>query len=203
MNFETPSYQAPSRAGRALQRAVAGLVVGLVAALSISSIEGCKPKPKGALGADCNDASDCESALCSEATGVCSKACTYDKDCTGGLICHAMNDTHNECNKPEGQQVGGSCMNGGDCANGICLHYVGKEAQPGICSKYCQAPDDCPNNYKICDKISDLGLLKVCIPGDPAKAATSAEKPKFSKPAHGGGGKGGKKKHKKKKGAAD
>jgi hypothetical protein len=179
--------------GRVIRRFVAALVFGAFAALSVSSVEGCKPKQKGALGADCNDASDCDSALCSEATGVCSKACTYDKDCGGSLVCHAMSDTHNECNKSQGQAVGGSCMNGGDCANGICLHYVGKEAQPGICSKYCQTTDECPNNYKICDKITDLGLLKVCIPGDP-KTASSADKSKFGKPNH-----GGKKKKKNKK----
>jgi hypothetical protein len=189
------SNQAGRGARRALHRAVAGLSLGLLVALGVSAIGGCKPKQKKALGADCNDASDCDSALCSEATGVCSRTCTYDKECGGDLVCRAMSEATNECNKLQGQAVGGSCMNGGDCGNGICLHYVGKETQPGICSKYCSTGDDCPANYKICDKISDLGMLKVCLPGDPKAAASGSAGSKFGKPHHGGGGKG---KHKKK-----
>jgi hypothetical protein len=192
---EYNSNRAVRGAGRARARVMAGLFLGLFVAFSAASIGGCKPKQKKALGADCNDATDCDSNLCSDATGVCSKSCTYDKECGGDLVCRAMSEAVNECNKMQGQAVGGSCMNGGDCGNGICLHYVGKETQPGICSKYCQTPDDCPANYKICDRISDLGALKVCLPGDAKSAASGSASSKFAKPHHGGG----KGKHNKKK----
>lgn len=180
------------------QRVAAALFLGSFLAIAATASTGCKPKQKKGIGQDCSDNTDCDSNMCSDATGVCSKQCTYDKDCGGDLVCRAMSETQNECDKKQGQAVGGSCMQGGDCQNGICLHYVGKETQPGICSKYCNVSDDCPANYKICDKISDTGLLKVCIPGDPKAAATGSGRPKFGKPQHGGGGKRGGRKGKKK-----
>jgi hypothetical protein len=174
----------------AFYRVATALVAGSLFALTVASVDGCKPKQKKPIGVECDDGADCETNQCSDATGVCTKSCTYDKDCGADLVCRALSETANECNKADGHPVGGQCMNGGECANGICLHYVGKETQPGICSKYCQTSDDCPASYKICDKISDTGMLKVCLPGDP-KAAASGSSPKFGKPQHGGGKKHG------------
>jgi hypothetical protein len=99
-------------------------------------------------------------------------------------VCRAINDKENECAKAVDQPVGGQCDNGGKCSNGLCLHEVGKETQPGICSKYCQTNDDCPTGYKMCSSISDSGLIKVCLPGDPKAAGSSGKK--FGKPNHGG-----------------
>jgi hypothetical protein len=158
-----------------------GMGAVLFAALMAARLGGCKllkPKAKGALGVDCVTDLDCESLMCSTTGNVCSKACTYDKDCGGDLVCRRKDDNSgNWCSKAIGNAPNTSCMNTWDCQHNECLKYVGKEDQPGLCTKYCATPDDCPAGEKICEKISDTGMLKVCLPGDPA-AAPSA-RPQF------------------------
>jgi hypothetical protein len=162
----------------------AGAVV--FAALMAGSLGGCKllkPKEKKAFGAECVTDLDCESLTCSTDGNICSKSCTYDKECAGGtgdLVCRTKGDGTNAnwCSKPIGVAPNGACMDSFDCQHNHCLKYVGKQDQPGICSKYCQTADDCPDGMKICINISDSGMLKLCIPGDP-KADASAQ-PKFS-----------------------
>ncbi len=52
---------------------------------------------------------------------------------------------------------------------------------PGVCSKFCTSPDDCPTGMKICDLINDTAVNKMCIPGD--AAAPPTQRPVFSQPA--------------------
>ncbi len=150
------------------------------AALMIASLAGCsllKPKPKKALGQDCTDDLGCDSLTCSTVGNICSHSCTYDKDCkdTGaGNVCRRKDDGGNWCSKPVGTAPNGSCMNASDCQHNECLKRIGQESQPGICSKYCQTPDDCPNGMKVCLSISDSGLIKVCLPGDGSASASGS-----------------------------
>ena len=165
-------------------RVGAGMGALVLAALVAGSLGGCKlfkPKEKKLLGAECVNDLDCDSLTCSTTGNVCSQTCTYDKDCAGapGLVCRRKDDSSgNWCSTTIGVAPGGSCSNTWDCQHNECLKYVGKEDQPGLCTKYCATTDDCPAGQKICEKISDTGMLKVCLPGDPAAAASA--RPQFS-----------------------
>lgn len=159
-----------------------GAVAVVLASVVAGSLGGCKllkPKEKKAFGADCQDDLDCESLTCSTTGNICSKSCTYDKDCGGDLVCRRKDDGSGQwCSKAVGTAPNGSCMTTSDCQHNQCLKYVGKDDQPGICSKFCGSPDDCPDGMKICAQISDSGLLKVCIPGDPK--ADPSSRPQFA-----------------------
>src|SRR5689334_20553245 len=62
-----------------------------------------KPKPKKAYNEDCTQDLDCESMTCTTYGSVCSKTCTYNKDCEGGLVCRAKDEgTGQVCSKPVG-----------------------------------------------------------------------------------------------------
>lgn len=152
------------------------------AALMAGSLGGCKmlKKEKKAFGAECTTDLDCADMMCSTTGNICSKSCTYDKDCGGDLVCRTKDDGSgaNWCSTKVGTAPNGGCMNSWDCQHNHCLKYVGKEDQQGICSKYCQTEADCPDGMKICTKISDSGLLKLCIPGDPK--AEPSSRPSFS-----------------------
>lgn len=164
------------------RRVGGGLGIALFAALMALSLGGCKKKKK-AFGVECATDLDCESLTCSTTGNICSKTCTYDADCGGDLVCRRKDDNSgNWCSTAIGTPPNGSCMNTWDCQHNECLKYVGKEDQPGLCTKYCQSSNDCPAGMKNCEKISDTGMLKVCLPGDPA-AAPSA-RPQFSPTQH-------------------
>ena len=165
-------------------------LTAFVAFVSLSALvagAGCdkfKPKPKKAYGEDCTQDLDCESSTCTTYGSVCSKSCTYNKDCEGGLVCRAKDEgAGSVCSKPIGSPPNGGCMSGADCQHGWCLKKVGESNEPGICSHYCQASDDCPAGMKICDSISDSGMLKMCPPGD--EKAPAASRPKFGPPQQG------------------
>lgn len=153
----------------------------MLAALVVSSLEGCKLKSteKKGLGAECTDDADCSSLTCSTTGNVCSKSCTYDRDCGPALVCRRKDDgTGNWCSKAIGMRPNGACMGTEDCDHAQCLKYVGKEDQPGLCTKYCATPDDCPVGMKRCETISDTGLLKVCLPGD--SSVDAGARPQFA-----------------------
>lgn len=154
----------------------------MLAAFMVVSMGGCKllkGKQKKPFGEECVTDLDCESLSCSTYGNICSKTCTYDKDCGGDYVCRIKDDrSGNYCSKAVGQPPNGGCMFGNDCQHGECLHRIGQEDQPGICSKYCASESDCPQDMQICLKISDSGLLKVCLPGSASTPA--AERPKFN-----------------------
>lgn len=163
------------------KKLIAGVVVSVGLALLGGSFMGCKPKAKKPLGEACSNDTDCESLECSPYGSICSKDCTYDKDCGGDLVCRYKDDGNGSfCSKAVGNPPMGSCMQPSECANALCLHKVGQEDQPGICSRNCQTGDDCIAGMKICDSISDSGALKVCLPGDPAGPASA--RPSFAPP---------------------
>jgi len=146
------------------------MLAGVFAALIAGSMGGCKllKKEKKAFGETCTVDTDCDSLHCSTFGNVCSKTCTYDKDCGGDMVCRGAGEegAMNLCAKPLGNPPNGGCMTGNDCQHGWCLKKTGEANEPGICSKYCQGADDCPAGMKICATISDSGLLKFCLPGD-------------------------------------
>lgn len=150
----------------------------IVAALALA-VTGCKKKK--AFAEDCKDDFDCVSLHCSPFGNICSKDCTVDSDCGGNsLVCRADDKDFSMCSKPVGNPPNGSCMSPSDCDHGHCLHRVGEEDQPGICSAICNAPADCPvAGMKICESISDSAGAKYCLPGDATAPPSGATRPKF------------------------
>jgi hypothetical protein len=125
-----------------------------------------RPPKAGAFGARCDADRDCASGACATTGNVCTKPCAVDAECGGRLVCRRKDDdTGNWCSAPVGAAPGEACMNTWDCQHNLCLHYIGREDQPGLCSRYCGEAGDCPAGMKICQKVSDSGLLKLCLPG--------------------------------------
>lgn len=173
------------------------VAASLLAATALASASGCnflKPKAKKAFTETCSLDSDCESLDCAGQGNICSKPCTYNKDCGGGFVCRQKDDgSGDHCASAVGQLPNGSCMDPGDCENGHCLKRVGQDSSPGICSRFCAGPEDCPDGMKICDVISDTGVLKMCLPGGagapvaqfgtvPRKVTTTTTKPTATVP---------------------
>jgi hypothetical protein len=155
--------------------------------LPLSMAAGCKlfNKEKKQFGEDCTADTDCDSAECATYGSVCTKACTYDKDCGSGLVCRAREGgkSGDACAKPTGNATGQTCNTPAECQSGNCLHKTGQSDQPGICSNHCVSGDDCPAGFKICVALDDSNGTKFCIPGDPAAAITAtADAPKFYAP---------------------
>jgi hypothetical protein len=164
--------------------AAAGVVVVLVAG-SLCACSFFKPKPKKQFGEDCTSPFDCDSMQCSTYGSICTKDCTYDKDCGADLVCRGQDTgTGSQCSKAMGNPPGAACMVATECAHDHCLKQVGKEDQPGFCSKFCSATDDCAAGFKVCEAISDSGALKMCLPGDPSTPAS--QRPQYGAAAKGG-----------------
>jgi len=99
---------------------------------------------------------------------LCVRGCTDNASCTGGNVCTVSqdvtdNDVDQICRTPIGQsQLGASCTNGGECAEGLCLTtnvYDGVSCTSDAqCSgtKTCECPIDDPNctNGKQCADVS-------------------------------------------------
>ncbi|MFO0760942.1 MAG: hypothetical protein U0359_30980 [Byssovorax sp.] len=160
----------------------ASVMAGAFAAAMAGSLLGCNLlRPKKAYGESCTMNTDCASMDCVAEGSMCTKDCVYDRDCGDGNVCRQKEETPGDhCAKPIGNPAAGTCMNSGDCQNGHCLKRVGEDMLPGICSRFCVTPDDCPAGMKICDKINDTAVNKMCIPGD--AAAPVAQRPSFVQP---------------------
>src|SRR5262245_52418626 len=156
---------------------------GMWLLLFIASAAACdllKSKSKKPFGEECATDADCESLECATYGSICTKSCTYDKDCGGSYVCRAKDvGSGNQCSKPAGAAPNAACNSSQECQHGICLKKEGETDAPGVCSKYCEAVGDCPGGMKICDAISG-GTIKMCIPGD--ESAPAAARPKFVAP---------------------
>lgn len=169
---------------RRAKRAGAVLMLGAWLALFSAAAGGCdifKEKEKKAFAEACVQGADCESLACATYGSICTKDCTYDKDCGGDLVCR-VKDTGagSECSKPFGVAPAATsvCSNASDCQHARCVKKAGEAT--GVCSKTCQELVDCPAGMKICDVIPDTGSVKLCLPGD--EATPAAEKPKYTAP---------------------
>lgn len=146
------------------------VAASLLAMMTAAIVSGCgflkKTEGNKAFAETCSLDSDCASHDCVGQGNICSKPCTYNKDCGGGYVCRQKDDgSGDHCASAVGQTINGSCMDPSDCESGHCLKRVGQDASPGICSRFCLAPEDCPDGMKVCDTISDTGVLKMCLPG--------------------------------------
>jgi hypothetical protein len=156
----------------------AGVIASFLV-VTFAGLTGCKllkmPEKK-AFGADCSTDLDCDSMKCQVHGKICSKTCTYDSECGGDLVCREESTANSfYCAKKEGTDIGGPCANRDDCNRGECLHRIGEEDKPGICSGHCQTANDCPAHFKTCDSISDSGGTKLCLPGEAGAPAGSAK----------------------------
>jgi hypothetical protein len=161
--------------------------MGALFALFSASSGGCdllkSKSEKKAFNEACAQATDCESGECATYGSICTKSCTFDKDCGTGLVCRVKEvGSGNECSKPYGIAPGPSaaCNAASECQHAQCLRKVGETTGAGICSKFCSDATDCPDGMKICESISDSGALKMCLPGDPT--APPAARPVFVAP---------------------
>jgi hypothetical protein len=161
----------------------ASVMAGAFVAGVLGSMLGCNLiRPKKAFGESCTMNTDCASMDCVAQGSACTKDCVFDRDCGDGWVCRQKDDSPGDhCAKPVGNPPFGTCMSSGDCQNAHCLKRVGEDLMPGVCSKFCTSPDDCPAGMKICDLINDTAVNKMCIPGDATAPVTA--RPKFSQPA--------------------
>lgn len=167
-----------------------GRFIGALAALAVflplMTAAGCKlfNKEKKPFGEDCQSDEDCESLECATYGSVCTKACTYDRECGGGFVCRARDGRPGDaCAKPTGVANGQSCNNPSECQSGNCLKPVGQADAAGFCSVHCEAETDCPDGFKLCLSISDSGQTKFCLPGGGGSAnIPGTEPPKFVAP---------------------
>ncbi|MDC3958424.1 hypothetical protein [Polyangium jinanense] len=136
---------------------------------------------KKAFGVACTKDTDCASLQCAATGSICTKSCTYDRDCGDGLVCRAK-DTGSglECSKSVGAKIGASCATAGECDHGFCLKKADAPNEPGFCSATCQGPAECPDGYKICDTLTASDTTKMCILGD--DRIPIGERPKFTAP---------------------
>lgn len=136
---------------------------------------------KKAFGVACTKDTDCASLQCAATGSICTKSCTYDRDCGDGLVCRAK-DTGSgmECSKAQGSKVGASCTAATECDHGFCLKKADAPNDPGFCSATCQGPAECPEGYKICDTLTASDTTKMCILGD--DRIPIGERPKFTAP---------------------
>ncbi len=161
------------KAGRGAAAAMLGVLALAIAGGGCGLL-----KKKKAFGEACAQAEDCESLECASVGSICSKTCTFDKECGDGLVCRAKDDgTGNVCSKSQGSAPNASCMLPSECDHGHCLKRVGQQDQPGICSMHCQTTDECPAGMKVCEAISDSEGVKFCLPG-----GDTGTKPKFTAP---------------------
>ena len=136
---------------------------------------------KKAFGVACAKDTDCASLQCAATGSICTKSCTYDKDCGDGLVCRAK-DTGSglECSKAAGSKVGATCATAAECDHGFCLKKADAPSEPGFCSATCQGPGECPEGYKLCDTLTASDTTKMCILGD--DRIPIGERPKFTAP---------------------
>ena len=126
----------------------------------------------GAVGDDCDDASDCFGPLClfqqwpDKVDPYCSTPCTLDNECGGGMVCRPLQVTPEGQPAPDGAWTAGFCVdphNGAPCfttVDGFCQFDWSECEKPfglsswlGICAdgvcppdcagKACQADDGC------------------------------------------------------------
>jgi hypothetical protein len=158
-------------ARRVRERATMALLSVALLAVALA----CRPSKKG-FGEDCVDDEQCKAGTCSPASHFCTHACTYDRECGKNYVCRFDGSAAgNSCAKPVGIAVGGACQSPEGCQNGHCLKV--KQDQPGLCSRYCQTVADCPVGMRVCDKISNSGLLKLCLPESAAPAPAPTPTP--------------------------
>jgi len=172
------------RGGALVRGAMFAAVIGLFGSVGcglLKSGEGESTGEKKAFGAACTKADDCASADCTTYGNVCSKSCTYDKDCGDGMVCRAKDDgSALQCAKPIGSKVGASCKLATECDHGYCLKKADAPNDPGFCSATCQGPGECPDGYKLCQTISDESKIKVCVLGD--DTIPIDQRPQFTAP---------------------
>lgn len=109
----------------------------------------------------------CDSLMCSTSGNLCSHDCTYDRDCSdvsAAAVCRRRDDGGNWCSKPMGAPPGRSCTVASDCDHNECLKHVGREDEPGVCSKSCQSAGDCGAGVQTCAALTGSGSVKACIP---------------------------------------
>lgn len=146
-----------------------GALALLAVFLPLTTLAGCKlfNKEKKQFGEDCQSDDDCESLECGTYGSVCTKACTYDRECGAGFVCRARDAGRpgDVCAKPTGVPNGQACNNAAECQSGNCLKPVGQSDATGFCSLHCETDADCPDGHKVCQSISDSGATKFCLPG--------------------------------------
>ena len=115
------------------------------------------------FGCPCATNGDCESGYCVQgpAGNVCTQNCF--EECPEGWDCVGTTGFGRDlvflC-IPHGKALCTPCLDGSDCANGLCIELDGKN----VCSYGCTSSGGCPSFYH-CDEVEVDGESKdVCLP---------------------------------------
>jgi hypothetical protein len=124
----------------------------------------------GEVGAQCNENSDCFSALCiahPEGGYFCTEAC--EQECPNGFLCKSTapwrGDVMFIC-VPELSVICETCVNDTDCGGPKhrCMS-IGTAAETLFCGRYCDVDSDCPGGYACKDGTTWDGLTaRQCHP---------------------------------------
>jgi hypothetical protein len=128
----------------------------------------CYPKGDQGLGEPCESPADCESFECigiGDGEGVCTQTCTNDSQCPGTMSCMGE-----KCVQLGSGKHGDACTKITDCANGLCVPFL------GYCSELCDTNEDCPYEGNcllagVCDAGAQGKTGDAC--GDGAKTCMS------------------------------
>jgi hypothetical protein len=118
----------------------------------------------------------------------CYAACSIDgtppgpgipETCRAGYQCATTGKPH--CVPAGNVEIGGNCVNGGQCQSGVCIHALcDKVACPaGVCSKACGQGGSCPSGtlctqfeshgycVRPCTTVAECLAEQKCRPGEP------------------------------------
>lgn len=106
-------------------------------------------------GEPCQVDSDCGDGICLDDAGVrfCARACEAAEDCDDAFHCRGS-----RCIPGALEEIGGACLENGDCSAGFCA----AQGERSWCTGFCESIDDCPLGFSC----SAAGDSNICTPAN-------------------------------------
>lgn len=150
---ETRRCHSPCRDGQGM--CLAGEVCFANADSCGACVEARFVAPPRDQGEPCEEDSDCVDGVCMDDAGVrfCARACEGSDECDEAFHCRAS-----RCIPGALEDIGGGCLENGDCATGFCA----TQGEQRWCSAFCESIESCPLGFAC----TDLGEQSICTPAN-------------------------------------